>query len=228
MKRTGVAFAVIAIATFAIQIERVLFDIGAVEFAYMAVLLVCWMAVVYGARGVVRYRKEFAGAYRAAMIAVVCVLAGAALAFTDWMKGAGIQSFLSVGVMFMMYTQMMAQLYSYSKMLNGASELCRKARYQRKGNVCRVIWKPCVLVIILSMFAVELAKLFDGQTGYIIAGVAAALGLIAHFLMVRMILSVHDTLDGRALGHRRAQPKTTGKNGSKPKTVKKAAVKTKY
>ena len=214
MRTAAVAFAVMAIATFAMQIERLLAGKVIAEFGFILVLILCWMAAMFGTRGIVKYRPEFAQAYRASMLAVLCTVVGAGMAFVLWHRGSGSQAFISFGPMLMMYTQMMAQLYAYSKILNGGGELCKKVRYPKKRNSCRIIWKPCVLIILLSQFAVVIAELFEGQTVYIVAGTAAALALIAHFLMIRMILSVHDLVDGRSMGQRKP---TQGaqKNGQK-------------
>lgn len=197
MRRTAVDFTLMAVAAFAVQIERMLADYALAEFAYMIVLIICWMGAMFGTRGIVKYRPEFGQAYRVTMIAVVCVVVAGGLAFADWYRGDGTQAFLSAGVMFMMFTQMMAQLYVYSKALNGGGELLKKGGYPRKRNVCRVIWKPCVLIILLAQFAIPAAKLFEGQTVYIIAGTAAALALIANFMMIRMMMNVYDLLHGR-------------------------------
>lgn len=217
MRQIAISFALIAVATFAVQIVRLLGDKVIVEFAYLFVLFLCWMAAMFGTRGILKYRPEFAQGYRAAMVAVVCVVCAIGLSLMDWRRGAELQSFISAGVMFMMYTQMMAQLYTYSKILNGGGEICKRARNVKKRNACRIVWKPCVLIILLSLFAVEIAKIFEGQTVYIIAGIAASLALIAHFLMVRMILSVVDIMDGRSTGQRTPR-QGAGKQGAAKKS----------
>lgn len=222
LKRVAIAFAIMAMAIFAIQIERLLLGKDILEFAYMGVLFLCWLLAVVGTRGALKYRVEFAQAYRACLIAAVCILAAGAMAFLNWHRGGGAQSFIQFGVLFFMYTQMMAMMYSYVKLLTGAGELCKRSRYPKKQQNCRFVWKPCVPIIILSFFAEQIAKLFSGNNVYIIAGVAAALALAAHFLMIRTILSVHDLLDGRSTGQRSApatrssaQTKQTRSTGSK-------------
>lgn len=217
MRRTAVDFTLIAVATFAMQIERMLADSAPAEFAYMAVLFICWMGAMFGTRKIVRYRPEFGQAYRTTMIAIVCVVIAGGLSFADWYRGDGTQAFISGGVLFMMYTQMMAQLYVYSKALNGGGEILKKGGYPRKRNVCRVLWKPCVLIILLAQFASPVAKLFEGQTVYIITGVVASLALIANFVMVRMMMEVYDLLDGKTTNKRPPREGKQKKNAA-PKT----------
>ena len=208
LKRVSIAFAIMAMAIFAVQIERLLIGKAVFEFAYMGVLFLCWLLAITGTRGILKYRAEFAQAYRACLVAALCTLVGAAFAFLNWHRGGGMQSFIQFGVIFMMYTQMMAMMYSYAKILNGAGELCKRSRNPKKQSTCRFVWKPCVLIIILSLFAEQIAKLFSGNNVYVIAGSAAALALAAHFMMIRTMLSVNDMLDGRPTGQRPA-PKTT-------------------
>jgi hypothetical protein len=94
MRTAAIAFAVIAIATFAMQIERLLAGNVLAEFGFILVLILCWMAAMFGSRGIVKYRPEFAQAYRASMLAVLCTVVGAGMAFVLWHRGSGSQAFI--------------------------------------------------------------------------------------------------------------------------------------
>lgn len=204
-KRAAVSFAIMAMAAFAMQIERMLLGKSVYEFAYMALLLLCWLAALAGTRGILKYKLEYGRAYRASMVAIVCVLAAMLLAYRNWRAGGGDQTFIQFDVQFFMYTQMMAMMYCYAQLLKGSAEVLKRTRDKKKQASCRRRWIPCVTIIILSLFAVQIANLFSGDLVYIIAGSAAVIGLVAHFAMITLILSVYNVMDGRPTGQRRQQ-----------------------
>ncbi len=195
VRRTAAAFAVIAAAVFLVQILRLFTERTIIELALIVIMTLSCFAAAAGCAGVRRCGRGFPAAFTASLTAAAAMTICVPVALREAGNGADVA--MSVYVMFLKYTALIMMLVIYAKVLTGLDRMCRSARLSKKKSALCRVWKPSVVLIVLSLFAVQAAKMFPDMIRYTVTGAAALTALICHMLMIRGMMTASRALDGR-------------------------------
>ena len=196
LQLAAISLAMMALADFSVHVIRSFEKNYLVEFIYIGVTFVAWLLMFAGTRMIAEYEKNYKQAFYSALPALASCMVWTVTAVYYVQSGMGYQTFSSAGVMFMSYICFLCMLYSYTHVLNGSSAILEgynKLNLQRK---CRRVWKPCFVLIILSLICIQGAPMFSELIKYIITGAATLTTLIAEMIMIRYILAVYEQMDG--------------------------------
>ena len=193
----GIAFAIIALAAFAVQIIRVFAGNGYIELAYLGVLLVGWILVFLGSGKIKKYTPDFRAIYIISMPALACIVLAACFGFINISNDMGAQAFLTFGVQFLMFVPFLGLLMAYWYSLRGAAELCFEFRRRKEQKACLSSRWPGLVILIIAIFAVQVAPVAQELVKYIITASAALIALIMQMIMIHHLLVVFDLVDGK-------------------------------
>lgn len=193
----GIAFAIIALATFAVQIVRVFAGNGYIELAYLGVLIVGWVLMFIGAGKIKKYSPYFRAVHIISMPVMACIVLAACFGFINISNDMGAQAFLTFGVQFLMFVPFLGLLMAYWYSLRGAADLCVEFRRRKEEKGCRSAGWPGLIILIIAIFAVQGAPVAQELVKYIITASAALIALIMQMVMIHHLLVVFDVVDGK-------------------------------
>ena len=193
----GIAFAIIALAGFAVQIVRVFADNYLVALGYLGVLLLGWVLMFLGARRIARYAMDFRMVGRLTMPAIAGVVLASCFGVINVKSEMGRLAFMTFGVQFLMYIPFLVLMMAYWYSLRGASGLCVEFRKLKQARSCKNIRWPGLLIIIVATFAVQTAPVFPELIKYIVTASAALISLSVQMVMIHHLLAVYDMADGK-------------------------------
>ncbi|MBQ9179499.1 MAG: hypothetical protein IJ132_01705 [Firmicutes bacterium] len=228
LKLATIAFAILALANFAVQIIRIIEKSNVVEFAYLAVLFIAWTMMFIAARTLSEYGPDFKAAGVVSVPGMAAVVICALLLVSAISSGVGKNAHLSMGVQFSLYISFLMMVMAYWYVLRGAGKLCEGFNRTKLEKSCKSIRIPAIIILILALIAVQGAPVFSELNKYIVTGIAAALALIVQMVMISKLLSVYDAVDGKLQPGRLGDVLKDSNVTGKPKAVeKKAAAKKK-
>lgn len=227
LKLATIAFAIMALANFAVQIIRIIEKSNVVEFSYLAVLFIAWTMMFIAARTLSEYGPDFKAAGVVSAPGMAAVVICALLLVSAISSGVGKNAHLSIGVQLSLYISFLMMVMAYWYMLRGAGKLCEGFNREKLEKSCKNIRIPAIVILILALIAVQGAPVFSELNKYIVTGTAAALALIVQMVMISKLLSVYDAVDGKLQPGRLSDVLKDSNVTGKPKAVEKKETKKK-
>ncbi|GEM_PF-2681276 len=221
LKLATIAFAILALANFAVQIIRIIEKNNVVEIVYLVVLFIAWTMMFIAARALSEYGPDFKAAGVVSVPGMAAVVICALLLVSAISSGVGKNAHLSIGVQLSLYISFLMMVMDYWYVLRGAGKLCEGFNRTKLEKSCKIIRIPAIIILILALIAVQGAPVFSELNKYIVTGIAAALALIVQMVMISKLLSVYDVVDGKLQPGRLGDVLKDSNVTGKPKAVAK-------
>ena len=197
LKLATIAFAIMALANFAVQVVKTFERNHVVDFVYLGIMFVAWMIMFIACRLLLKYGPDFRAAFIVSIPAmastVICALMLVSNISSEMGKGAS----LTIGVQFALYVPFLMMLMAYWYVVRGSAFLCEEQNRLKLAASCKGIRMPVIIVMILALIATQGAPVFSEMIKYIVTGSAAALSLIMQMVIINHLLKAYDAVDGK-------------------------------